>query len=65
MSITHTLKPRLYDTTCCQTGCETGLTTGSIIIIIIRAFVTRAVSANVLNLRRRQSIGEEDGGSEV
>ena len=36
-----------------------------IIIIIIRTFVTRAVSANLLNLRRRQSLGEEDGGSEV
>ena len=36
-----------------------------IIIIIIRTFVTRAVSANKLNLRRRQSLGEEDGGSEV
>jgi len=36
-----------------------------IIIIIIRTFVMRAVSANVLNLRRRQSLGEEDGGSEV
>jgi len=22
------LKPRLHDTTCCQTGCEAGLTTG-------------------------------------
>jgi len=22
------LKPRLHDTTCCQTGCQTGLTTG-------------------------------------
>ena len=29
-------------------------------IIIIRTFVTRAVSANTLNLRRRQSLGEED-----
>ena len=37
----------------------------NIIIIIIRTFVTRAVSANILNLRRRQSLGEEDGGSEV
>ena len=36
-----------------------------IIVIIIRTFVTRAVSANILNLRRRQSLGEEDGGSEV
>jgi len=34
---------------------------GAIIIIIIRTFVTRAVSANILNLRRRQSLGEEDG----
>jgi len=23
-----TVKPRLHDTTCCQTGCQTGLTTG-------------------------------------
>jgi len=38
---------------------------GPLIIIIIRTFVTRAVSANILNLRRRQSLGEEDGGSEV
>ena len=37
----------------------------ALIIIIIRTFVTRAVSANILNLRRRQSLGEEDGGSEV
>ena len=36
-----------------------------LIIIIIRTFVTCAVSANILNLRRRQSLGEEDGGSEV
>jgi len=28
-----------------------------IIIIIIRTFVTRAVSADILNLRRRQSLG--------
>jgi len=35
------------------------------IIIIIQTFVTLAVSANILNLRRRQSLGEEDGGSEV
>jgi len=33
--------------------------------IIIQTFVTRTVSANILNLRRRQSLGEEDGGSEV
>ena len=36
-----------------------------IIIIIIHTFVTRTVSANILNLRRRQSLGEVDGGSEV
>ena len=24
----HDVKPRLHDTTCCQTGCQTGLTTG-------------------------------------
>jgi len=24
----RSLKPRLHDTTCCQTGCQTGLTTG-------------------------------------
>ena len=34
-------------------------------IIIIQTFVMRTVSANILNLRRRQSLGEEDGGSEV
>jgi len=34
-------------------------------IIIIQTFVTCAVSANILNLRHRQSLGEEDGGSEV
>ena len=33
--------------------------------LIIQTFVTRAVSANILNLRRRQSLGEENGGSEV
>ena len=33
--------------------------------IIIQAFVKRALSANILNLRRRQSLGEEDGRSEV
>jgi len=38
---------------------------GHLIIIIIRTSVTRAVSANILNLRRRQSLGEEDGRSEV
>ena len=42
-----------------------GSTAIIIIIIIIQTFVTRTVSANVLNLRRRQSLGEEDGGSEV
>jgi len=36
-----------------------------IIIIIIQTFVTRTVSSNILNLRRRQSLCEEDGGSEV
>ena len=36
-----------------------------IIIIIIQTFVMRTVSANILNLRRRQSLDEEDGGSEV
>jgi len=36
-----------------------------IIIIIIQTFVMRTVSANILNLRRRQLLGEEDGGSEV
>jgi len=41
----------------------TGVT--AVCIIIIRTFVTRAVSANILNLRRRQSLGKEDGGSEV
>ena len=25
------VKPRLHDTTCCQTSCETGLTTGCIV----------------------------------
>ena len=32
-----------------------------IIIIIIRAFVRRTMSASELNLRRRQSLGGEDG----
>ena len=36
-----------------------------LIIIMIQAFVKRTMSANILNLRRRQSLGEEDGGSEV
>jgi len=41
-----------------------------IIIIIIQPFVrhtmsANTMSANILNLRRRQSLGEEDGGSEV
>jgi len=36
-----------------------------IIIIIIQAFVRRTMSANILNLRRRQSLGEEDGESEL
>ena len=31
------------------------------IIIIIRAFVRRTMSASELNLRRRQSLGGEDG----
>ena len=30
-------------------------------MIIIQAFVKRAMSANILNLRRTQSLGEEDG----
>jgi len=38
---------------------------GTPLLIIIQTFVMRAVSANILNLRRRQSLGEEDGGSEV
>jgi len=33
--------------------------------IIIQAFVKRAVSANIQSLRRRQSLGKEDGRSEV
>ena len=32
-----------------------------IIIIIIRAFVRRTMSASELNLRRRQSLGGKDG----
>ena len=32
-----------------------------IIIIIIQAFVRRTMSASELNLRRRQSLGGEDG----
>ena len=44
---------------------EHSIVTSNGLIIIIRTFVTRAVSANILNLRRRQSLGEEDGGSEV
>jgi len=32
-----------------------------IIIIIIRAFVSRTMSASQLNLRHRQSLGGEDG----
>ena len=32
-----------------------------LIIIIIRAFVRRTMSASELNLRRRQSLGGEDG----
>jgi len=36
-----------------------------IIITIIQAFVWCTMSANLLNLRRRQSLGEVDGGSEV
>ena len=32
-----------------------------IIIIIIQAFVRRTLSASDLNLRRRQSLGGEDG----
>jgi len=29
--ITGNVKPRLHDTTCYQSGCETGLTTGCIV----------------------------------
>jgi len=36
-----------------------------VVVAIIQTFVKRAMSANILNLRRRQSLGEEDGGSEV
>ena len=32
-----------------------------IIIIIIQSFVRRTLSASELNLRRRQSLGGEDG----
>ena len=31
-----TVKLRLHDTTCCQTGCQTGLTTGSMSIYTIQ-----------------------------
>ena len=34
-------------------------------VMIIQAFVRCTMSANILNLRRRQSLGEEDAGSEV
>jgi len=44
---------------------STVLHCSAIIIIIIQTFVTRTLSANILNLRCRQSLGEEDGGSEV
>ena len=43
-----------------QKSFKTGLAIG-LIIIIIRAFVRRTMSASELNLRRRQSLGGEDG----
>jgi len=33
------LKPRLHDTTCCQTGCQTALTTGCIVYTNIQPVV--------------------------
>jgi len=54
---------------CCRadvTGrCLPLLAIYAVIMIIIQAFVKRAMSANIPNLRHRQSLGEEDGGSEV
>ena len=47
-------------TSCHICGEELGLII-IIIIIIIRAFVRRTMSASELNLRRRQSLGGEDG----
>jgi len=35
----HYLKPRLHDTTCCQTGCQTGFTTGCIVYTNIQPVV--------------------------
>ena len=34
-----TVKPRLHDTTCCQTGCQTDLTTGCIVYTNIQPIV--------------------------
>jgi len=42
-------------------ACQAQLIAIIIIIIIIRAFVRRTMSASELNLRRRQSLGGEDG----
>jgi len=33
------VKPRLHDTTCCQTGCQTDLTTGCIVYTNIQPVV--------------------------
>jgi len=35
------LKPRLHDTTCCQNGCQTGLTTGCIVYTNIQPVVNQ------------------------
>ena len=38
-----TLKPRLHDTTCCQTGCQTRLTTGWMFVYTIQPVVNPVV----------------------
>jgi len=39
LHVSTSLKPRLHDTTCCQTGCQTGLTIGCIVYTNIRPVV--------------------------
>jgi len=38
-ALTAALKPRLHDTTCCQTGCQTGLTTDCVVYTNIQPVV--------------------------
>jgi len=48
-------KPRLHDTTCCQTGCQTALTTGCIVYTNIQPVVKNRIDNRLYRVYSRLS----------